>query len=787
MKKSILVLVMLFLSLDLMSNGVAVVDAYKPEYLLLKKNLVNIEIENQISIVSNTQTFINNYDDSVEVKYAFPLPEEASAIELKFFFNGQWRITEISPEAQDSTFQGGGGGGGGSTDEIDANFEKYLGTNKVFYELPMKIGSGDEIIFEIKYVEFLKYKMGEVYLDYKNDYSIIQTSEIDTNEFSLLLKSERKILSTIVYTQKEVERYISDNQVIIFIKQYNKPADYDINLKYSLSLDELGLFGMSTYLNNEIDSMGKGYFMFVAEPDPGESTQTLHKNFVLVVDKSGSMSGGSGTNSNKMKDAQQTAHFIVDNLNEGDYFNIISFDNTIGMLSNGLIPFTSENNIAAHSYIDKLTADGGTNISGALADALSLFTVPDENFVNIIIFFTDGEATAGITSTATLVEYVNQRNGEKNVQIFPFGIGNDVNKQLLGLLADDNNGVVEFLENSDIIEKITDFYNTIRNPVLINATVEFDPDIIYMITPKKLPNLYKGSQMIVSGRYNTTEYEWLDVTLKGMAFGKEVEYNYTMRLANEYIEKNAVVPKIWAKQTIKDYLAEYYRYNENSDTAKIIKSKIQDLSVKYNILTQFTSFAGDNIIPVEFLSFNGYKTEQGIELLWETASEINNLGFYVERRNMTDKTEWEKITFVSGNGTKNTISRYNFTDKDVSINNLYEYRINQIDIDGTGTAEVYSTILSILFDNYYSLNLLQNYPNPMISYTNIDYYLPNSGNVTIEIYGIMGNLIEKPLDAIQNAGKYSFSYVPNKHLAPGAYYYILTFDNQKLMKTFIIE
>jgi Ca-activated chloride channel family protein len=120
--------------------------------------------------------------------------------------------------------------------------------------------------------------------------------------------------------------------------------------------------------------------------------------------------------------------------------------------------------------------------------------------------------------------------------IFNFGIGLDVNHQLLTLLASRHNGLAEFLENDELQERITAFYLKIRNPVLLNTIVEFQPFTVVESFPNPLPNLYKGQQLLVSGRY--TEAAPVTVNLSGTAFGQPVSYNYQLSLSDSSIENH---------------------------------------------------------------------------------------------------------------------------------------------------------------------------------------------------------------------------------------------------------
>ena len=114
--------------------------------------------------------------------------------------------------------------------------------------------------------------------------------------------------------------------------------------------------------------------------------------------------------------------------------------------------------------------------------------------------------------------------------LFTFGIGSGANQQLLTRLALENNGLANFVEPLNLEEEITRFFLTINNPVLLNTTITFDPPLVQAIYPQRIPNLYKGQQLILSGRYDVPGE--VNMHLAGQAFNVPVEYDFTIQLAD---------------------------------------------------------------------------------------------------------------------------------------------------------------------------------------------------------------------------------------------------------------
>ena len=148
-------------------------------------------------------------------------------------------------------------------------------------------------------------------------------------------------------------------------------------------------------------------------------------------------------------------------------------------------------------------------------------------------------------------------------------------------------------------EKITGFFLTINNPVLLHTQFSFSPDIITAVYPDPLPNLYKGQQLILSGRYDQPSD--VTLTLSGKAFNLPVTYEFPIHLADSNDIEKSFLPKIWAKQAIDKYAIEF-NLAESESEADSIQAIIDSLSICYGVIsTKFTSFEdGGDVTAVEF-------------------------------------------------------------------------------------------------------------------------------------------------------------------------------------------
>ena len=156
--------------------------------------------------------------------------------------------------------------------------------------------------------------------------------------------------------------------------------------------------------------------------------------------------------------------------------------------------------------------------------------------------------------------------------------------------------MAEFLKDDELYSRITKFYLKIRNPVLLNTNISFTPPIVHEIYPSPLPNLYKGQQMLVTGRYQQAQSVTID--LNGTAFAQPVNYQFTLSLSDSNAQQYQFLTKVWAKQKIENLLIQYYALDPNSSQAIAIKDLIIELSISYGVITPLTSFS--NPTDIEF-------------------------------------------------------------------------------------------------------------------------------------------------------------------------------------------
>ncbi len=196
-------------------------------------------------------------------------------------------------------------------------------------------------------------------------------------------------------------------------------------------------------------------------------------------------------------------------------------------------------------------------------------------------------------------------------------------------------------------------------------------------------------------------------------------------------------------------------------------SSATSTTVTFNGITSFSQFiiaSESSPLPVELTSFGAECKMQNVELSWETATEVNNYGFSVERRVMNE--EWKEISFVKGSGNSNSPKSYSYTDATAPSGKV-QYRLKQIDFDGKYE---YSEVVEVTIDAPAKFELEQNYPNPFNPTTAISYQLSAVSHVTLKVYDVLGREVATLVNEKQNAGVYKIAFDGSKY-SSGVYFY----------------
>ncbi len=535
--------------------------------LTVKKHAIDVSIVDGAAVTNIDQVFVNPYPHTVEGTYIFPLADDVALSRFTMFINGQEVEGKLlSVEEARRTYE-----------SIVARMRdpallEYLGT-RMFRARIFPIEPKGEARVRLSYTQMLKADDGLVRYEYPLAMKRHSGSPIGSLSIVVNIAGSVPIKSVFSSSHSVAVNRSSEHKASASLEQSNVLPDKDFELFYALSDKEFGL----TVLTFR-ESGSDGFFLArISPPALTTDKDVLPKDISFVLDTSGSMAGL------KMDQAKAAMNFCLSNLNERDRFNIIPFSHEALRFKDGLVLATKENIEAARAFVDKLKAQGGTNINDALVTAFDATPSADEGRPFLTVFLTDGIPTVGETATQTILSNVLAKNGAKS-RLFVFGVGYDVNTKLLDLLAEQNRGSRDYVEPGEDLElKLSSFYRKVSDPVLADLTLAFRGLDVYDMFPGKLADLFSGTELVVMGRYKGEGHK--AVELNGKRRGRAERFVYEANFPSIATD-HAFLPRLWAVRKVGFLLDEMRLHGENQE----LKDTVVQLATKYGIVTPYTAY-----------------------------------------------------------------------------------------------------------------------------------------------------------------------------------------------------
>lgn len=324
------------------------------------------------------------------------------------------------------------------------------------------------------------------------------------------------------------------------------------------------------------DGRDDGFALINVVP-PAASTDVTPRDITFVLDVSGSMAGS------KMEQARAAGRQLLSSLNSRDRFRLIDFSTDVRSFRDGFVQATPSNIRAALSYLASLSAEGSTNISGALSQALRRGDDGDRpDRLEIVLFLTDGQPTIGETRADAIAAEAGQLRG--NARVFTFGLGGDVNASLLEQLALQGRGTAQFVRPSEDVERaVAVVSQRLANPVATDVRVSSDGVRLSRILPGSPIDVFAGQNIVILARYSGSG----SATLHFDGDSPHGAVHWTQRVTFPRNERNnSFIGRLWATQRIGYLSAERRRVGGNPE----LDNEIRSLGEKFGIPTEFTSY-----------------------------------------------------------------------------------------------------------------------------------------------------------------------------------------------------
>lgn len=319
----------------------------------------------------------------------------------------------------------------------------------------------------------------------------------------------------------------------------------------------------------------EGFYMLLLAPAAEPDRTVIPRDLTLVVDISGSMSGG------KMEQARAALHQALGTLRPADRFRIIAFSSGVSHFRPGFSAASPAAVAAATRFVDDLRAQGGTNIEGALRAA---FAEPGggQDRLGVVLFMTDGVPTVGEQAPERLAALAG--GGGAGLRLFTMGVGHDVNTWLLERLASEARGAAEFVApGADVEMAMGNVLRRVTHPALTGLRVVESPVRLVQGAPAMLPDLFYGEELVIFGRYRGTGRG--QVVVEGERNGRRERISVLAAFPASSSD-NAFIPPLWAARRVGE-LTRTIRLEGHNDA---LVKEIRDLGLRYGILTEYTSY-----------------------------------------------------------------------------------------------------------------------------------------------------------------------------------------------------
>jgi len=596
MRRTFLITIVLFIAaLQVHAQGVIIRPDFQPADLELRQHRVNADIQEQVAVVTVEHEFYNPSSTTVEGTFLFPLPQNAQVSRFSMHVDGKEMAGELltADEArriyEDIVRR--------SLDPALLEMADYRTFRARIFPIPPRATRR----LTLRYDATLPIDGKTVTLQYPLQGSLshrgvnapppfsMPQSQHDQRREPEQIRSQQSTIQIQINTTTAVKNIYSPSHRVEVRQENDRRATVtfeanhaidgrDFLLYYSLDPNEIG----ATVLTHRPYSDKSGYFMLLISPQVNpDATQVQGRDLVFVLDTSGSMAG------EKIQQAKAALRYCLQRLGQRDRFGLVTFSSEARKFREALV--TSDAREEALYHVDRLEATGGTNINEALLAATDLLrNSPSSNSPasagqSMIIFLTDGLPSTGIQDEGTIRRNIKDAN-RGGIRVFSFGVGFDVNTRLLDGLAKESNAFSDYISpQENIEEKVSTFYEKVRHPVMSNIEYSFRGVEAHALSPNRLPDLFKGGQIILAGRYRDGGRATL--VLRGQVGSERQELQYDFTFPRQERERDFVA-RLWATRRVGDLLDDIRLQGENAE----LKNEVIALAKEFGLVTPYTSY-----------------------------------------------------------------------------------------------------------------------------------------------------------------------------------------------------
>ena len=550
--------------------------------LPLKATNVEVAVSGVIADVRVVQTYRNEGSRAINASYVFPASTRAAVYAMRMKIRDEIIYAKIREREQ-------------ARDEFEKAKKEGKSASLLEQDRPnvlsMSIANimpGDDVEIELRYTELLVPTDGEYEFVYptvvgpryssekesdagdhdkfvKTPYLHQGEQPTSTLHISARIAAGMPIQSLDCPSHRIAPRLLDASTAQLTLEEPDAfQGNRDFILRYRLAGSQIAS-GLLLFKGD-----GENFFLYMAQPpERVNAADVPQREYVFVVDVSGSMEGF------PLNTAKQLLSNLIGGLRPTDYFNVVLFAGDSAALSETPLQANDDNIRKAIDLLDHQRGGGGTELLGGIRRAMNLKHQPDVS--RSIVLVTDGYVSAeqGVFDEI--------RNNLDNTNVFAFGIGTSVNRYLIEGVARAGMGEPFVVEDEQEAEKTAERFRAyIESPVLTDVKVRADGFDVYDVQPAHFPDMFAQRPIILFGKW------------RGDAVGQFVltgrtgagEFSSTLDVAGtQPDEANGALRYLWARSRI----AELSDFGDGELPNARIR-EITDLGLKYNLLTQYTSF-----------------------------------------------------------------------------------------------------------------------------------------------------------------------------------------------------
>jgi Ca-activated chloride channel homolog len=566
----------------------------------VKSHRVDVSVQGPHARVTVEEEFVNLSRGVLEAEYVFPLPQGAMVSAITLFegdrgLEGRLLTADEARRAYEEIVRR----------QRDPALLEYLGRD-LYRVSVFPIPAGQSRKVRLRYEQVLSPDGGTYELRYPLNTEKFSAQPLQDVSVHVDIRADGPIGPVYSPTHDVVVTRSERNRAQASFEAREVRPDTDFLLYWTLSKNDVGASLLTWWPKDE----DRGYFLFLASPalPDGAARAAKPKQITFVVDTSGSMAG------DKMEQARAALRQVIGGLNDGDHFNVIAYDTGVRPLWVGPQALTAQTRNEALEFVAGLKAAGGTNIEGALTAALG--AAQTTVLPTAVVFLTDGRPTVGVRDPHEIAVRVAEANRERKTRVFVLGVGVDVNAVLLDRLALENHGAPAYvLPREDVEAKVSALYEKLRYPVLTSLTLDLTGIQGGELLPAAVPDLFRGSRVVMAGRYRKGGRR--EFVLTGRDGAVEREYHYLLDAAERGHGLTEDFPaRVWATRRIA-YLVDQIRLAGRGEAELV--DEIVRLSTRFGILTEYTAFLADETASHGRFAENARRTREELDAQTKTA------------------------------------------------------------------------------------------------------------------------------------------------------------------------